>query len=199
MGPARGRCPLDSRSGRCPDNPPGALPLDPAKGLRPSRHPGGYTAAGVFLCGGHGAQRARRDAEIATHGFAPADVSAASMVAAKGRSFRLMFGFLLVATGDESLTPQRLCPRPQVRNLHRRRSGKPHFPRRGAPVARRDPCKGTCPCRDTRLGVERAEGPSRESRGQSPLVGSRGNAPGRVSKGAAPLWPRAPAIILPWV
>ena len=53
---------MDSRSGRCPDNPPGALPLDPAKGLRPSRHPGGCPVMGRFSCRGHGARRARRDA-----------------------------------------------------------------------------------------------------------------------------------------
>ena len=54
-----------------------------------------------------------------------------------------------------------LCPRPQTRNPLRRRSGKPQAARRGAPVARRDPCKGTALCRTTRMGVERAEGPSR--------------------------------------
>ena len=63
---ARGRCPLDSRSGFRPDNPPeGAALWTPAKGLRPSRHPGGYSGTGRFLGWGHGAHRARRDAEPA--------------------------------------------------------------------------------------------------------------------------------------
>ena len=52
-----------------------------------------------------------------------------------------------------------------------RRSRQPQPPRRGASITRRDPCKGTHPAQPSSLGVERAEGPSRESRGQRPLAG----------------------------
>ena len=51
------------------------------------------------------------------------------------------------------------------------------------------PARGKRMCRAPRMGVERAEGPSQESRGQRPLVGSRGKAPGGVPQGAAPLGP----------
>ena len=47
------------------------------------------------------------------------------------------FGFLIVATGDESPLPAPAGAEPLGR-----RSGKPQAPRRGALVARRDPCKG---------------------------------------------------------
>ena len=62
------------------------------------------------------------------------------------------------------------------------------------------PAKGNPKFQPTRMGVERAEGPSQESRGQRPLVGSRGKAPGRVSKGAAPLWlyPGTKKELHPW-
>ena len=43
----------------------------------------------------------------------------------------------------------------------RRRASAPQATRRGAPVARRDPRKRNATLRYTRMGVERAEGPSR--------------------------------------
>ena len=51
----------------------------------------------------------------------------------------------------------------------------PQLSRRGAPVARRDPCKRTFPKWYTRMGVERAEGPSRGP-GAAPLAGCQGSA-----------------------
>ena len=95
--PPKGRCPFGN----------------PAKGLRPSRHPGGCSGTGMFLCGGHGAQRARRDAGAATQGF-----RACGRVRSLNRRGRGplvsadSFGFLIVATGDESLTPQRALRSP---------------------------------------------------------------------------------------
>ena len=53
----RGAAPLETL--------PGALPLDPAKGLRPSRLPFGWVGTWIFPCRGHGARRARRDAGFA--------------------------------------------------------------------------------------------------------------------------------------
>ena len=76
-----------------------------------------------------------------------------------------------------------------------RRNPAPQATRRGAPVARRDSCKRKATRRYTRMGVERAEDPSQESRGQRPLVGFQrakpfgglsGQRPDR-GPGAAPL------------
>ena len=52
----RGAAPLETP-------PEGAALWTPAKGLRPSRHPFGCIAMGMFSCGGHGARQARRDAK----------------------------------------------------------------------------------------------------------------------------------------
>ena len=217
--PARGRCPLDSRSGRCPDNPPGALPLDPAKGLRPSRHPLGYHVTGGILCGGHGARRARRDAEIAVRRCGGGEGSAS---ADAGRGLcghrRFAFDFRLRRTrhwrGIALCTPSPPCRLLQLetcyisgifQNLHpegcegfqratakpfgrarRREIPAPPSPRCGAPVARRDPRKGIYPLHDTRMGVERAEGPSRDPRA-APLAGCQGSALTGSPEGSA-LW-----------
>ena len=72
----------------------------------------------------------------------------------------------------------------------RRRSGQLQAPRRGAPVARRDPRKGTHKFQLTRMGVKRAEGPSQESRGQRPLAGfPKGQRPFGGSPEGSALWP----------
>ena len=73
-----------------------------------------------------------------------------------------------------------LWSRPQAR------TPAPQAVRRGAPVARRDPCKGTHPSQNTRLGVERAEGPS-QGPGAAPLAGCQGSALTGSPEGSA-LW-----------
>ena len=71
-----------------------------------------------------------------------------------------------------------LCPRPQTRPPLRRRSGKPQSPRRGAPVARRDPCQGKSPVPTYPNGCRE---------GRRPFAGSRGAAPGGF-QGQRPWW-----------
>ena len=181
---ARGSAP-GPRSGRCPDNPPGALPLDPAKGLRPSRHPGGCTAMGRFPCGGHGARRARRDAGIEACRCCGGEGSA-SADAGRGLCDRPLHSFA---------APYRLLRKGARRNitscinhtLHPKGAkvskGRPQSPLVAAAAASRrlrvaarlsravTPAREKTKFQPTRMGVERAEGPSQESRGQRPLVG----------------------------
>ena len=80
-----------------------------------------------------------------------------------------------------------LCPRPQTRNPLRRRSGKPQAPRRGAPVARRDPCKRKAQAPRYPHGCREGRRPfAGFPKGQRPFGGLSGQRPDRGPE-AAPL------------
>ena len=150
--------------GLCPwTRPEGAALWTPAKGLRPSRLPCGCASTYGIPCRGHGARRARRDAEPTAQGFAPASATVALWKPSPPPD-----------GGEGNATDVIMWQGPFSKLSHTAAN-----PRRGAPVARRDPRKGTYPSRNTRMGVERAEGPSRGP-GAAPLAGSKGRALGGV-------------------
>ena len=201
--PARGRCPLGSRSGFCPDNPPGALPLDSAKGLRPSRHPGGYFETWVFPL--RGSRRATGAPRRAACGLPLRQLrGAASADAGRGLCGhrRFAFDFRLRRTrhwrGVALCTPSPPCrlfymetnyicgiyqnPHPEGSEGFQRAIAKPFGRRRSGEIPRRRPRVAARPLR--------AVTPAREpTRSMTPAWVSRGpKALRRVPKGAAPLW-----------